>query len=87
VLAAKHLLGLGGFNLLLERIQRPLEIGGDVFPALHPLEQDAEIVDLLGEAVAQFEVLGETALTLQRLLCFGLVVPEIRGGDLLFELR
>jgi len=35
----------------------------------------------------QLEVLGETALALEGLLRLGLVVPEIRRRDLLFELR
>jgi hypothetical protein len=62
VLAAQHLLGFCGVNLRFERVDRALEIGADVFPALHPLEQHAEIVGLFRKAVAQLDVLGETAL-------------------------
>jgi hypothetical protein len=86
VLAAKHLLGFRGVNLLLEQIERLLKIGRDLLAALCPFEQDTDVVDLLGEAVAEVKILGEAALALQGLLRFGLVVPEIRGGDFLFEL-
>jgi hypothetical protein len=86
VLAAQHLLGFGGVDLLLEGIQGLVEIGGHVLAALRPFNQDADVVDLLGEAVAKLEVLGQAPLALQRLLRFGLVVPEVRGRYLLFEL-
>jgi hypothetical protein len=33
------------------------------------------------------QILGEAALPLEGLLRFGLVVPEIGGGDAAFELR
>ena len=87
VFAAEHLLGFGGVDLLFQRVERFLEVGGDVFATLRPLEEDADVVDLLGEAVAEFQIVAEAALTLQRLLRFGLVVPEIGSGDFLFELR
>jgi hypothetical protein len=87
VLAGQHLLGLGGVHLRLECVEGLLQVGADIFAALRPFEQDADVVDLLGKAVAQLEVFGEPALSLQRLLCLGLVVPERGSGDLLFELR
>jgi hypothetical protein len=86
VLAAEHLLGLGGVDLVFERIERLGEIVGDVLAALRPLEQDADVVELFREAVAELEVLGQPPLALQGLLRFGLVVPEVGRGDLLFEL-
>jgi hypothetical protein len=52
VLATEHLLGFRRVNLRLERIERHFEIRGDVFPALRPFDQDADVVDLLGQAVA-----------------------------------
>ena len=85
--AAEHLLGFRGVDLLLERVKRLGEIRDDVFAAARPFEQDADVVDLLGEAVAEFEVLGEPALSLERFLRLGLVVPEVWRRDLLFELR
>ena len=87
MLAAKHLLGLGGFDLLFERLERAFEVSRDVLAALRPFKQDTEVVNLLGEVVPQLEVFSEAPLTLQCLLGLRLVVPEIRGGDLLFELR
>ena len=87
VLAAKHLLGFGGIELRFERVQRRLEVGGDVLAAGGPFEENADIVNALVETVAQLEILREPALPLQGLLRFRLVVPEIRRGDLCFELR
>jgi hypothetical protein len=87
VLAAEHLLRFDGVDLRFERIERLRQIGGDVLAAFRPLQQDADVVDLLAEAVALLEVFGKTALPLQRLLRLGLVVPETRGGDAAFELR
>jgi hypothetical protein len=87
VLAAEHLLGFNGLDLVIERVERALEIGFDVLARLCPFEQHAKIVDLLAQAVALLEVFRQTALPQQRLLRRGLVVPEIWSGDLLFELR
>jgi hypothetical protein len=87
VLAAQHLLGFGRVDLLFEGVERLLQIGGDILAAFGPFEQHADVVELLGEAVAKLEVFRQPALALQRLLRLGLVVPEIRGGDFLFELR
>ena len=52
-----------------------------------PFEQDADVVDLLAQAVALLEIFGETALPLEGLLGLCLVVPEIGRGDPAFELR
>jgi hypothetical protein len=87
VLAAEHLLGFSRVDLFFERVEGLLQIGDNVLAAFGPLEQDADVVDLLREAVAKLEVFGKPALALQRLLRFGLVVPEIGGGDFLLELR
>jgi hypothetical protein len=87
VLAAEHFLGFDGIDLRLERIEGLRQIGRDVFPALGPFEQDTDVVDLLAKAVALLEIFGEAALPLEGLLCFGLVVPEIGGGDPALELR
>jgi len=87
VLAAEHLLGFDGIDLRLERVERLRQIRRHVLVAAGPFEQDADVVDLLAEAVALLEVFGETALPLKVLLGFGLVVPEIRRGDAAFELR
>jgi hypothetical protein len=84
VLAAKHFLGLSGVDLLFERVEGFDQVGGDVLSTLRPFEQDADVVDLLGEAVAELDVFGEAPLPLQRLLRFGLVIPEVWRRDLLF---
>lgn len=87
VLAAKHLLGFDGVDLRLERIERLRQICGDVLAAARPFKQDADVVNLLGEAVALLEIFSKAALPLEGLLCVGLVVPESGGGDSAFELR
>jgi len=86
VFAAQHLLGFRGVHLRLEHVKSVRELRQDVFAAARPFEQDAEVVDLPGEAVAEFEVLGEPPLSLERFLRLGLVVPEVGRRDLLFEL-
>ena len=70
-----------------ERIERSRQIRRHVLAGLGPFEEHAQVVDLPGKTVPLLEVLGETTLTLESLLGLGLVVPEIRGGDLAFELR
>jgi hypothetical protein len=87
VLAAEHFLGFGGVDLVFERIERLGQVVGDVLAALRPLQEHADVVEFLREAVAKFEILGQPPLTLQGLLRFSLFVPEIGRGDLLFELR
>jgi hypothetical protein len=87
VLAAEHLLRFNGVDLGRESVERLRQIPRDLLAALAPFEQDADVVDLLREAVALLEILSEAALALQRLLGLGLVVPEIGRGDSAFELR
>jgi hypothetical protein len=87
VLAAEHLPGFDGVDLRFERIERARQVAADVLAAARPFEQDADVVDLLREAVALLEIFGQAALPLEGLLCLGLVVPEIWGGDAAFELR
>jgi hypothetical protein len=87
VLAAEHFLGFDGIDLRVERIERLREVGRHVLSAVPPFEQDTDVVDLLAEAVALLEIFGKAALPLEGLLCFGLVVPEIGGGDPALELR
>ena len=82
--AAQHLFGFRGVDLLFERIEGLGQVGGDFFTALRPLEQDTDVVDFLGEAVAKLDVFGQAPLTLQGFLRLGLVVPEVGRGDLLF---
>jgi hypothetical protein len=83
VFAAQHFFHLRGVDLHFERVERALEVRGDVFAVLRPFDQDAEVVDFPGEAVAELEIFGEPPLTLEGLLGFGLVVPEVGRGDLL----
>ena len=51
---------------------------------LFPKDQDADVVDLLGEAVAELDVFGQPPLALEGFLGLGLVVPEVGRRDLLF---
>jgi hypothetical protein len=87
VLAAQHLLDLGSFHFGVERVERSLQIGGDVLARLGPLEQHAEIVELAAERIAQLDFVAETAAPPQRLLRVGRVLPEIGGGYTRFDRR
>jgi len=87
VLAAEHLPGFDGVDLRFECIERARQIAADILAAARPFEQDADVVDLLPEAVALLEIFGKAALPLEGLLRFGLVVPKSRGGDAAFQLR
>jgi hypothetical protein len=86
MLAAQHLLGFSRVDLRFEGVEGLAEVRGDILAALRPFEEHADVVDLSGEAVAELYVLRKTALPLKRLLRLGLVVPEIRRGDLLLQL-
>jgi hypothetical protein len=82
--AAEHFLGFRGVDLIFERIEGFGQIGGNLFTALRPFEQYADVVDFLGEAVAELDVFGQAPLALERFLRLGLVVPEVGRGDFLF---
>ncbi len=84
MLAAQHLLRLSRFDLLVERIEGASQVSQHVFPTARPFQQHANVVGLRGQAGAELDVLRQTALAQQRLLCVGLVVPEVGRGDLLF---
>jgi hypothetical protein len=86
VLAAQHLLDLGRFDLLFKRIEPALQLAAHVLALLRPIEQHAEVVEFLGERIPQIDVVGDAAAALERLLCLGLIFPEIGGGDARFEL-
>ena len=85
VLAAEHLLDLGGLDFGLEFVEAALQVGGHVLAGVGPLDQDAEIGDPPAERVAQLGVLAQAALPLQRPLRLLLVVPEVGRGDPGFE--
>jgi hypothetical protein len=85
VLAAEHLLGLGRLDFLLQRVERPLEIAGDILAGLRPLDEHADVVDLAGEMVAKLEVVAQPATALEYSLRLGLVAPEVGFGDLLLD--
>jgi hypothetical protein len=81
VLAAEHLLDLGGLDFGLELTEAALQIGEHVLAGASPLDEHAEVGDAAAERVAQLGVLAQAPLTLQRPLGLRLVVPEIRRGD------
>jgi hypothetical protein len=87
VLAAEHLLGFCRLELEFERVEGLREVGRHVLAGLDPLDEDADVVDLVLEAVAELQVGREPPLALERLLGVGLVVPEPGFGNLAFELR
>jgi hypothetical protein len=86
VLTTKHLLDLGALHFLFEPFERALKVAADVLALIRPFEQHAEIVEPSDERIAKLEIVGDAPTTLQRLLRFGLIFPEIRCGDARFEL-
>jgi hypothetical protein len=78
VLAAEHLLDLGGLDLGLEGVDRALEISADILALLRPLDQHAEIVQLAYQRVAQLDLVREATPALQGLLRRRLILPEVR---------
>jgi hypothetical protein len=87
VLAAQHLLGFAGVDLDGQLVERPPEVVGHRLPRLDPFGEDGKIFDTPAERVAQFTVVLEPASPLQQLLCGRLILPEVRGGDALFDCR
>jgi len=87
VLAAEHLLDLGGLHLLIQRVERLRELGVDRLAGLRPLDQHGEVVALFRERARKVAILLEPPPALQDLLCFGLVFPEIGGGRARLEAR
>jgi hypothetical protein len=56
VLAAEHLLRLGGVDSALELVEAALEIGIDRLAGGGPLEEDAEVVGTAPQRLAQGEI-------------------------------
>ena len=86
VLAAEHLLDLGGLDLGLEFVEAALQVGGHVLAGVGPL--DAARRDRRRRRPSEsreLDVLAQAALPLQRPLRLGLVVPEVGRGDPGFE--
>jgi hypothetical protein len=78
VLAAEHLLDLGGLDLGLEIIEAAREVGGHVLAGLGPFDENGEVLGLLPERGGERDFLFETPTALEYLLRLGLVLPEIR---------
>ena len=85
VLAAEHLLDLAGLHFLVERFERPRELGVDLLARLRPFDEDGEVVALPAERLDQIAILLEPAAALQHFLGVGLVLPEIRRGGARLE--
>jgi hypothetical protein len=86
VLAAEHLLDLRRIDLRLEIVQAPLEIGGHVLAGFGPLDQHGEVVAAAPERLRERHFLFEPAAAQQQLLRLGLVLPEVRLADAIFDL-
>jgi hypothetical protein len=87
VLAAEHLLGLAGVHFLCQLVEPPREIIRHGLPLLRPLDENVQILGAAAQRVAQRLILFEAAATLEQLLRGGLILPEIRVGDALFDPR
>jgi hypothetical protein len=84
VLAAEHLLDLGGLDLGLEIVQAASEVGGHILAGFRPLDEDGEIVTPAPQGRGERDLLFEAPPALQDLLRLGLVLPEVwlRGARL-----
>ena len=86
MLAAEHLLDFGGLHLYGKVIQRPIQVRVDILPLLRPFDEHREVVTPLSQRFDQREVILQPPPTLQDALRYGLILPEIRGGRLSFDL-
>jgi hypothetical protein len=87
VLAAEHFLGLAGVHFLRQLVEPAREIVGDGLPLLRPFDEDVQILGAPAERVDQRLILLETAAALEQFLRGGLIFPEIRIRDALFDAR
>jgi len=85
VLAAEHLLELGGLDQGLKRPQRRLEVGADILAGLDPLHEDTGVALLGGELLQKLEVRFDPLATPLDLLDRRLVLPEALGPHLRLE--
>jgi hypothetical protein len=85
VLAAEHLLGLAGVDLRGEVLERAAQVVGHRLAGLGPLDQDGKVVDAPLQSFAEVAIFFEAAAPLEQLLRAGLVFPEIRVSDALFD--
>ena len=85
MLAAEHLLDLGGLDLGVELVEAALQVGDHVLAGAGPFDQHAEVGDAAAERVAQLRVLAQAAAALQGALRLLLVLPEVRRRDARFE--
>jgi hypothetical protein len=86
VLAAEHLLRLSGVNLARELLEGAGQIVGDRLAGLGPLHEHVEVVQAAGERLPQLAVFFQAAAALQELLGRRLILPEVGGGNALFDL-
>ena len=75
VLAAEHLLGLGGLDFALELVEPALEISADVLAGVGPLEEDADIVGR-GASDSSSATSSSTGAAAARLLRRGLAFQK-----------
>jgi hypothetical protein len=86
VLAPEHLLRFRDVHFAFKVVEAANEIAEDVFALIGPLDQHAQVIAATSERFAQRGVLLEASAPLEHFLRLGLVLPEIRFGNALFEL-
>jgi hypothetical protein len=87
VFAAEHLLRLAGVDPGAQIVERAREVLLDGLPCLGPLDEHGKVVGTLLQLAREIAILFEAAAALQDLLRAGLVLPEVRRGDLRFYSR
>ena len=85
VLASEHLLRFGRLDLSSERVETRRQLAEDVFALAGPLHQNGEVARAAFQRFDEVAVFLEAAASLQHLLGFGLIFPEIWRRDPPFE--
>ena len=87
VLAAEHLLDLGGLDLRCQIVQALRQVVADALTLARPLDEHFEVVAALFQRLRQVAVLLQSTPPLQYALRLGCVVPKIWRRGLFLEPR
>src|SRR5207302_10948307 len=84
VLAAQHLLDLAGVDQTRELVDAGRQLAGDILALAGPFDEHTKILGALSERIDQLNFLFDPPAALKKLLCFGLIGPEVGRRGALF---